>query len=119
MALPHAEPWQPIDLAPLGGALPDVPAHALIKTHALELIRLVLRAGETRPPHNVYGEMTLHCLEGEVAVEGEGGVCQLQANQVVLLPAQARYALRAVRDASVLMTVQLPPGLPGSGSSTV
>jgi quercetin dioxygenase-like cupin family protein len=119
MAMSHAEPWQAIDLAPLGGALPDTPAHALVKTHALELIRLVLRAGETRPPHSVYGEMTLHCLEGELVVEGEGVDCALRPNQLVLLPAQARYALRALRDASVLMTVQLPPGLPGSGSSTL
>lgn len=118
MALPHASPWQAIDLSPLGGALSDTPAHALIKTHALELIRLVLRAGETRPPHSVYGEMTLHCLEGEVAVEGEGVQCRLRAQQIMLLPAQARYALQALSDASVLMTVQLPPGLPGSGSST-
>ncbi len=119
MALPHASPWQAIDLTPLRDALPGTPPHALIKTHALELIRLVLRAGETVPPHSVYGEMTLHCLEGEVAVEGEGAACRLKAQQVVLLPAQAQYAIRAFTDASVLMTVQLPPGLPGSGSSTL
>jgi hypothetical protein len=53
-----------------------------------------------------------------VAVEGEGVHCRLRPDQLVLVPAQARYALRALSDASVLMTVQLPPGLPGSGSST-
>lgn len=118
MALPHAEPWQAIDLAPLGDALSNTPAHALMKTHALELIRLVMRRGETLPPHSVYGEMTLHCLEGDVAIEGAEVVCELGPHQLVLLPAQARYAIRALSDASVLMTVQLPPGLPGSGSST-
>jgi len=118
MALPHANPWQAVDLSPLGNAIAGTPPHALIKTHALELIRLVLRAGESTPEHKVYGEMTLQCLEGEVVVEGEGTHCRLAGRSVVLLPAQVRHSIRALSDASVLMTVQLPPGMPGSGSST-
>lgn len=118
MALPHAQPWQPVDIAPLGPALAGASTHALLKTHALELMRLVLRAGDGLPPHSVYGEITLHCLEGTVVVEGEGPSCRLTAQQVVLLPARALHAVRAETDASLLLTVQLPPGLPGSGSST-
>jgi quercetin dioxygenase-like cupin family protein len=116
MALPHANPWQAIDLSPRGDAIPAT--HALIKTHALELIRLVMRAGDSLPPHSVYGELTLQCLEGEVVVEGEGVDCRIARGQLVLLPAQARYAVRALSDASLLLTVQTPSGLPGSGSST-
>ena len=119
MALSHASPWQVIDLYPLGKSLLETPAHAIVKTHSLELIRLVLLAGETRPPHKVYGELTLHCLEGEVAVDGDGVSCRLTPQQLVLLPSQAPYAIRAITDASLLMTVQLPPVLPGSASSTM
>jgi quercetin dioxygenase-like cupin family protein len=78
----------------------------------------VLRAGEILPPHQVYGETTLLCVEGEVDVEGEGQRCRLRPGQLVLLPARARHAVQAVEDASLLVTIQLPPGEPGSASST-
>jgi quercetin dioxygenase-like cupin family protein len=119
MALLHARPWQAIAVQPLGPALPATATHAILKTHALELMRVVLRAGDSLPPHSVYGDMTLHCLEGEIAVEGEGESCALHAGELVLVPACERYALRAQRDASLLMTVHTPAGRPGSGSSTV
>jgi len=118
MALPHARPGQPIDLAPLGPALSHAASHAILKTHALELMRIVLPRGASLPPHSVYGELTLLCLEGAVAVEAGGDSFALRAHQLVLVPAREEYALSAMEDSSLLMTVQLPPGLPGSGSST-
>lgn len=119
MALQHARPGQPIDVSPLGDALAQSATHAILKTQSLELIRVVLRAGQALPPHKVYGEMTLMCIEGDVELDLAGSACELRPSQVVLFPAQAEYAVRAVRDSSLLMTVQTPPGLPGSGSSTV
>jgi len=119
MALDHASPWQPIDLSPLGEALRQSATHAIVKTHALELMRVVLRAGQAMPAHEVYGETTILCIEGAVDVDGDGQRCRLQAGQLVLLPAQARHRVQAVEDASLLVTLQLPAGLPGSGSSTV
>ena len=119
MALAHARPGQPIDISPLGEALPQSATHAILKTQSLELIRVVLREGQDLPPHKVYGEMTLLCIEGGVRVDLAGSVCELLPGQVVLFPAQAEYAVRAMQDSSLLMTVQTPPGLPGSGSSTV
>lgn len=120
MALEHAQPGQAIHLLPLRERLPGHPSHALIKTHALELIHLVLRAGRDLPPHRVYGEVTLHCLEGELQVAIEGAPpCRLLAGDLVLLPANVEHAVRAVQDSSALLTVQIPPGQPGSGSSTL
>jgi quercetin dioxygenase-like cupin family protein len=118
MALPHALPGQPVDIAPLGPALSRAVSHAILKTRALALMRLVLPRGKALPPHCVYGELTLLCLEGAVAVEAGGHTCELRAWQFVLLPARQQYALRALEDTSLLMTVQLPPGSPGSASST-
>ena len=118
MALAHALPWQPIDLSPLGAALHGSATHAILKTYALELMRVVLPAGQALPAHQVYGECTLLCLEGEVEVQGEEGSCRLAAGQLVLLPARARHAVLALRDSSMLVTIQLPEGQPGSASST-
>lgn len=119
MALEHAKPAQPIDLSPLGDALTRSATHAIMKTPSLELIRVVLQEGQALPPHKLYGEMTLQCIEGTVDVDVAGSACELRAGQMILFPAQAEYAVRARRDSSLLMTVQTPPGLPGSGSSTV
>jgi quercetin dioxygenase-like cupin family protein len=120
MALSHAKPGEPIDIAPLGTSLRQAATHAILKTRALELIRLVLRAGQELPPHSVYGELTLLCLEGAVSVTTADGApaIELRTNQLVLLSAQIPHGVRALEDASLLLTVQLPPGLPGSASST-
>ena len=68
MALSHSDPGKPIDARPLGERLAATPSHALLKTGSLELMRVVLRAGESLPPHAVDAEATLHCIEGSVRV---------------------------------------------------
>ena len=88
MALDHAQPGQPIDIAPPGAALRESATHAILKTHSLELMRVVLRAGEALPPHKVYGVLTLLCIEGSAEVTMESKACQLRSNQLVLLSAQ-------------------------------
>lgn len=119
MAIEHARPTQPADISPLGEALARSASHAILKTHSLDLMRIVLRAGQSLKPHKVYGEMTLLCIEGAVSLEvAGGGACKMRPWQLVLLPALAEYALQASKDSSLLMTVQTPPGMPGSGSST-
>ena len=118
MALDHAQPGQPIDIAPLGAALHESATHAILKTRSLELMRVVLRAGDALPPHNVRGELTLLCIEGAAEVTMNGTSCQLRTSQLVLLPAQVQHAVRALEDTSLLLTIQLPAGSPGSESST-
>ncbi|WP_280152478.1 hypothetical protein [Piscinibacter sp. XHJ-5] len=118
MALPHAQPGQPIDISPLGPGLAHAASHAILKTQALELMRIVLKRGAELPAHSVYGECTLLCLEGAVTIQAEGTSCELRPNHIVLLPALQMHAVRALEDASLLLTIQLPPGLPGSQSST-
>ena len=120
MALPHARPGQPIDIAPLHEALRTAATHAILKAHALELIRVVLRSGEALPPHQARGELTLQCIEGAVEVTlGDGATAfYLRAGQLVLLSAQCRHAVQALEDSSLLLTLQLPAGAPAEASST-
>ena len=118
MAMQHAKPGEVIDLAPLRDRLRESATHAILKTRALELMRVVLRSGEALPPHSVHGELTLLCIEGAVLVEANGSTCRLESGQLVLLPAELEHGVRALEDSSLLLTVQLPAGLPGSESST-
>ena len=118
MAIKHAQPGQVIDVRPLGAGLQQTVTHALIKTRSLELMRIVLRAGQALPPHDVHGEVTIQCLEGRAVVAAEVGPSELGAGELVLLPARDLHGVQALEDCSLLVTVQLPPGAPGSASST-
>lgn len=110
MAIPHAAPGQAVDVSPLGAALAEAGTHALFKARHLEVIRLVLRAGQSLPPHRVAGEITVHCLEGAIELGVDDRRVTLLAGQMAYLPAQAMHDVRAIEDASALLTIALAVG---------
>lgn len=107
MALPHAQPLDLIDVQPLGVGLQQAVTTSLLKTPALQLMRLVLRAGHGLPQHSVPGAITIHCLEGQAAVTTPSRTCDLRAGQLVMLTGGEPHAVTAVTDASLLVTVLL------------
>jgi quercetin dioxygenase-like cupin family protein len=107
MALSHAHPLDTIDVRPLGDSLAATPSTSLIKTESLQLMRVVLRRGETFAEHRVPGEITIHCLEGEAALSTPTRECLLTAGQLVLLAGGEPHGLRAITDASLLVTLRL------------
>ncbi len=115
MALKHAEAFEAIDLDPLGERLAGSPSISLIKSQDLQLMRVVLRAGEALPEHHVRGEITLQCLEGRAAVLTSGRRIELSAGQVTLLPGAEPHAVLGLSDTSLLVTVALRPGPAGRG----
>ena len=107
MAIPHASPGDVIDVGPLGPRLAGARSHALFKSADLEVIRLVLPAGEGLPPHAVAGEITLQCIEGRVAFDCAAGARELAAGQMIHCAAEELHGLRAIADASLLLTIAL------------
>ena len=107
MALPHAQPLDIIDVRPFGSGLEDAVTSSLIKTPALQLMRLVLRAGRRLPEHSVAGAITLQCLEGEAVLTTPSRSCHLGAGRLVVLDGGEPHAVRAVTDTSLLVTVLL------------
>ena len=111
MAIPHAVAGQPTDVRPLGAALRAAQTVALFKSEELEVMRIVLLAGKSMPPHAVPGEITFQCLEGRVALtSGAGAEAKtevLLAGQLVYLAGGAVHSLLGVEDASVLVTIVL------------
>ena len=107
MALPHVQPGQSTDVKPLGGKLPGEKTVALFKTGELEVIRLVLRAGNSLPPHKVPGEITIQCIEGRIDVGAEGRSHVLEAGQLLYLQGGVLHAVTALEDASALVTIVL------------
>lgn len=115
MALPHAQPLDIINVGPLADALPGAVSTSLIKTERVQLLHLVLRAHEDQPEHRVDEESIIQCLEGVVEVVWPGGVRQLKAGNVVVLPARQKHSLRARTDCAVLVTLLLQDGDAGHG----
>jgi quercetin dioxygenase-like cupin family protein len=107
MAIPHTTPGETVDVTPLGPRLSSEKTHALFMSVVLEVIRLVLRAGKSLPSHKVPGELTIQCIEGalDVAVEGRSQV--LRAGQLLYLAGGVSHAVRALEDASALVTIAL------------
>lgn len=107
MAIAHAGPGQAIDVRPLGVRLPGEKTVALFKSEDLEVMRLVLQAGRSLPPHKVPGEITLQCLEGALDVTAEGQSHLLRAGQLLYLQGGVVHGVTALEDASALVTVVL------------
>ena len=70
---------------------------------------LVLQAGKALPPHKVPGEITIHCLEGRMAVGADGAQHVLAAGQLLYLDGGVMHDVRALDDASALVTIVLQP----------
>jgi quercetin dioxygenase-like cupin family protein len=107
MAIPHANPGDIVDVRPLGAGLADARSVALFKSDDLELMRLVLPAGRSLPPHQVAGDFVIQCLEGAIEVDAQGQRHTLQAGQLLYLPGGAPHGVTALQDASALVTVAL------------
>jgi quercetin dioxygenase-like cupin family protein len=110
MAIPHSAPGDLIDVRPLGSALASARTHALFKSDDLELIRIVLAAGQDLPMRTVAGEITLQCIEGSADVSYNAGVRRLEAGQLMLLSGGDMHGLRGVQDTSLLLTIALKRG---------
>lgn len=104
MAIPHAAPGQAIDIHPDAA---DARTTALFKSRDLELMRLVLPAGKSLPPHKVAREITIQCLVGALAVTTAAGRHELQAGQLLYLEREAMHDVLALEDAVALVTVVL------------
>ena len=107
MAISHALPGQVVDVNPLGVNLANGRTVALFKSEDLEVMRLVLLAGKTLPPHKVAGEITIHCLEGAMTVSTDGVNHLLRAGQLLYLGRNVVHGVLALENTSALVTVAL------------
>jgi quercetin dioxygenase-like cupin family protein len=104
-----ADPGEPVDVRPLGVALGSAHTQTLVRTTAVEAVRLIVRAGQEIPLHKSRGEMIVHCLEGRVTFSALGTTRALEAGTLLHLPAGEPHAVKGIEDASLLSTI-LSPG---------
>ncbi|QPF72824.1 cupin [Roseateles sp. DAIF2] len=107
MALTHANHGQLIDLKPLADGSTDSPSTSLIKTDQLQLLHVVLHAGQRLPEHKVAGELSLQCLAGRVRLIMPGTELPLAAGQLTVLRGGEPHAVLAEQDSCLLLTLIL------------
>ena len=107
MALQHAVSGERIALQRGDDDIAHFTSIALVKTEHMELIRLVVPTEKPMPEHRVEGEMTLVCLEGEIAFDAHGRTTILRPSEMVYLAGGEPHAIRANKDAVALLTILL------------
>ncbi len=107
MAIPHAASGDVVDVRPLGAAITTTITHTIVKTGDLEVIRIVLLAGNELPPHGVPGDITVQCLEGKVKFTVGDVVRELTAGTFLYVEGDCKHSLRADEDSSLLVTILL------------
>ena len=105
MSTEHAGAGKVIRAGPLGPALARTATETLVKTSALDVVRLIVPAGKEIPEHRAPAIITVHCLEGAVDFTTGGQTQRLGAGQFLYLTAGTPHSLRGVEDASVLVTI--------------
>lgn len=110
MALQHAVSGERIALERSGDDIANFTSVALVKTDHMELIRLLVTRDKPVPEHRVEGEMTLLCLQGEIAFDAHGRTTILRPNEMIYLAGGEPHTIRSNTDSVALMTILLHPG---------
>lgn len=107
MAIAHAAPAQVIDVQSLGAKLANSRTTTLVKTPTLQVLRMVVRAGERHSKHHVPGEITVQCLKGRIIFGVEDVPHELKAGQMLYLAGGQRHHIEGIEDSSILLTILL------------
>jgi quercetin dioxygenase-like cupin family protein len=108
MVIAHAKPGELVDVRPRGLALASDQTQTLVRAGQVEVIRLVVTAGKEIAEHKAKGELVVQCLEGRVAFTALGTTQDLEAGQLLYLPAGEPHSVKGAEDASLLLTILLP-----------
>ena len=80
----------------------------LVKTVNVEIIHVVIPAGETIPTHEAQGEIILHCLEGRVSLSALEKTLELKAGQLFYFCINEPFSIQGIEQDSLLVTMVTP-----------
>jgi len=93
--------FQPDDGTSVSGRRSEI----LIKTDDLRVLLVTMRKDAILAEHNAPGTISIHVLEGEMAVEAEGVNHDLAAGSLISLAAGVRHSVQARSDGAFLLTI--------------
>jgi quercetin dioxygenase-like cupin family protein len=77
----------------------------LVKTDDLRVLLVTMHAGAALAEHSAPGTITIHVIEGEMAVEASGTTHELAAGGIVSLATGVRHSVRARSNGAFLLTI--------------
>jgi quercetin dioxygenase-like cupin family protein len=99
-----------VSLRPLGAALASAPTKTLARGDGLEVTRVIVAARQELAEQETTGVTVIQCLEGKVTCTAFGRPQQLEAGDLIYLPAGERHSIKGVKNAALLVTVFSPAG---------
>lgn len=94
-----------IEVVPSLPMLGEIVSSLLIKSDRLTVVRLMIPAGKTIPPHHAKGDVTVHCLKGKLEFTAGEITRSLRSGQLILLAGRETHSLTAAEDSALLVTV--------------
>lgn len=79
--------------------------HALVRTDAMEVIRIVIPKGKAINEHHVGGEIQIQCLKGQVKFNFEDNTRTLTTDDWLFLGKKVSHSLQAKEDTVILLTI--------------
>ncbi len=77
----------------------------LIKTESMEVVQLLIPESTHIPTYRAQGEVIVHCLEGSVQLMALGENRDLSAGELLYLLVNEPFSIKAIRDASLVVTM--------------
>jgi nucleotide-binding universal stress UspA family protein/quercetin dioxygenase-like cupin family protein len=102
---PTTKPGEIVNVHPLAPELASDASTTLLRTGHVQVIRLLVPRGKEIPPHQTKALTLVHCLQGLVSFSAFGKIQDLQAGQMLYLPAGETHALKGIKDAALLLTI--------------
>jgi hypothetical protein len=103
---PHfPEPFETQKIRPPDADWGEIDSAVLIRTDELEVIRLVIGAGQRlRANWVTFGIMVMQCIEGIVELNVASVTRQLMAGDLLYFPATAAHSIRGIENTILLVT---------------
>ena len=94
-----------VSLSSLGTDMDSGTTYALVKTEDMEVIRMVIPEGKTIPEHNVKGQLSLQCLEGEIEFNFDGKTVKMKEDDWICLDKETMHSLTPITHSVLLLTI--------------
>jgi len=101
MAIEHAQHGQVLNLNTFHAA----DSAALVKTGEFEIIRVLVEAGQSLPPHKVDGPITVQCLSGQCTFFVDEEPRKLSSGDWLYLNGGTTHAVEATESTALLVTI--------------
>ncbi len=102
------KPGETVDVRRLDAAHGVGSTLLLVKTDNVQIIHVVVSAGQKLPTHDAWGEIVLHCLEGRISVAALGKTHELAAGQLFYYCLDESFSVQGIEQASLLVTIIMP-----------